>query len=274
MIFPLLLTFVSGVVAQSCTVGQFKCLNDRESPEFTSCGEGGILYNQTCGEGTVCRQEGDSVYCGWPRGTFVDHFLAELSLLSLQLSELSEFPQPTESPEIASQVSSLMSQIEDSIGEVKQRIENDLGEPVGTGAVQEELSTLTAETPDLPSDIETIEDITDITDLSDVTNTEVLTESEFSEELEDLTSELSQVARKASVILKPHDDVIQTTDYTKLVKDQALIEKEIRFVKEASRIASLVSDELKKPNGKHDANVIRSLVKEIRALSAMDVGNN
>ncbi|KAJ2716637.1 hypothetical protein H4R19_000528 [Coemansia spiralis] len=46
---------------------RYKCLGeDGKGAEFAVCGAG-IWFSQRCSSGTTCFQNGDAIYCGWPR---------------------------------------------------------------------------------------------------------------------------------------------------------------------------------------------------------------
>ncbi|KAJ2773393.1 hypothetical protein IWQ56_001010 [Coemansia nantahalensis] len=46
---------------------RYKCVDeDGKSNEFAICGAG-VWFTQKCSSGTACYQNGDAIYCGWPR---------------------------------------------------------------------------------------------------------------------------------------------------------------------------------------------------------------
>ncbi|PVU92461.1 hypothetical protein BB561_003824 [Smittium simulii] len=263
-IFALFL--VSSVFGQQSCSNQYTCKNNGVDREFTYCNKDGVVQELSCVDGTVCKQNKDQVFCGWPRGAYAQHFLDELSLLNLQVSELNVFPTPTESPELAIQVSSLLKFIEGQISDVKSRIEEDIGGPVGTSAIASEISVLDVITSELPLDIATIADLTEITATSDVTDPSNLSSTDGNN-LPELTGDLNMITRAASFLVKKQKPSMETMDYDKQVQMQRDLLNEIRFVSDAAKLASDVSIELNKPKGKHDAKNIRELAIDIGHLA-------
>ncbi|PVU95402.1 hypothetical protein BB561_001831 [Smittium simulii] len=139
--------------AQECeTIGNYRCADEGNAPEFFICGIGNIDVPMFCGEGTVCRQLGTGVYCGYPSDASAS------SPASTASSDSASSPASTDSSSSTSEESSTSVSSTDSSSSTSEESSTSLSstDSGNTSNISENTVTVTEKTTDLTTITETV----------------------------------------------------------------------------------------------------------------------